>query len=114
MFMTYRDAVVPAPRKCDFYSPRVRLFWSQASRAPDARGALSDFNSIMRHRDAVFRKLRAAREEAERTLENHGEIFEPTTPDPAEISRWALSSPNLDPTLRERLMQLETLWNEVE
>ncbi|CAI4214923.1 unnamed protein product [Parascedosporium putredinis] len=91
IFMTYRDAAVAGPRKCDFYSPRVRLFWSQASRAPDPRLALSDFNSIMRHRDAVFRKLGAARKRAS-----------------GPSTRGARSS------RPDRITQLEALWKEVE
>lgn len=92
VFMTYREARVPGERKCDFYSPRVRGFWGQASRAGDLRGAMGDFGAIMRHREAVWRKMNKVREDLvgdEVRPEDVGE-------------------------LRGKLRELEALWAEVE
>ncbi|KAL2110050.1 hypothetical protein VUR80DRAFT_1657 [Thermomyces stellatus] len=92
VFMTYREATVPGPRKCDFYSPRVREFWGQASRARDLRAALSDFGVIMRHREAVWRKMVKTREDVEAGVV-----------EPRDVE-----------ALEARLSELEALWAEVE
>ena len=92
VFMTYREAKVPGPRKCDFYSPRVRGFWGQASRASDLRGALSDFAAILRHREAVWRKMVKTRDDLD------GGVVEPRDVE----------------ALEARLRDLEKLWSEVE
>ena len=92
VFMTYREASVPGPRRCDFYSARVRGFWGQASRAGDLRGALSDFGAIMRHREAVWRKMIKTREDLEGGVVEPGDV----------------------PALEARLRELEALWMEVE
>lgn len=92
VFMTYREAGVPGPRRCDFYSARVRGFWGQASRAGDLRGALSDFGAIMRHREAVWRKMVKTREDLD------GGVV-----DPGDVD-----------ALEARLQELEALWAEVE
>ncbi|SPN98402.1 uncharacterized protein DNG_01447 [Cephalotrichum gorgonifer] len=92
VFMTYREAKVPGSRKCDFYSPRVRGFWGQASRGTDVMGAMKDFSAIMRHREAVHRKMVKTRDDIE-----GGEV------EPRDME-----------AMEERLRSLEALWREVE
>lgn len=92
VFMTYREARVPGERRCDFYSARVRGFWGQASRAGDLRGAMGDFGAIMRHREAVWRKMVKVREDLEGGTVEGGDVEE----------------------MRGKLGELEALWAEVE